>query len=350
MNTTIINRSLPYAKLLLTTAVLCVFSSLPYVISHVFAEQSGSSPESGSTSRILEAYNWLVAKGVHYGATDAADWTNTWGIHWNRIMEAAAWEPDGTATAAEVPRSLTYYAGNNDRIIQTGTLYSTWHLQDYDDVKCTGNNRETNTACSGGDFEYVGEEGTWTLKTTGGTAVTVTDNAVTVTIASNRVYMDNRTKLYWSERSNTSIDNEFMFINGDDRVNPASTSCNFNSTATANQYCDNQDPTSVYVEDNDVSAAEFCLNLALDADNADADSNGATGTETDWRLPTQKEAIVAYANGAENNLNNAQANMWTSTELNNSGSAAWLVNMGTGVVTNFTKSLNNFASCVRRDP
>lgn len=315
----------------------------------VNAEQSGSSPESGSTSRILEAYNWLVAKGANYGATDAVDWSNNWGTYWNRIMESAAWEPDGAATAAEVPLSLTYHAGLNDRTVQTGTLYSTWQLQDYDDLKCTENNRETNNACSAGQAEYVGEEGTWTLKATGGTAVTVTDNAVTITIASNRVYMDNRTKLYWSERSNTNLDNEFSYINGDDRVNPSSTSCNFNSTGTANQYCDNQDPGGAYVEDNDVSAAEFCLNLELDSDNADGDSNGATGTETDWRLPTQKEAIIAYANGAENNLNNAQANMWTSTELNNSVNTAWLVNMGTGVVTSFTKTLNNFASCVRRD-
>ncbi len=315
----------------------------------VLAEQSGSSPESGSTSRILEAYNWLVAKGANYGVTDAADWTNNWGTYWNRIMEAAAWEPDGSATAAEVPASLTYNAGLNDRTLQTGTLYSTWQLQEYDDLKCTENNRETNTACAAGQAEYIGEEGTWTLKASGGTAVSVTDNSVTVTIATNKVYMDNRTKLYWSDRSNTSVDNEFRYVNGDDRSNPTDTSCNFTSAGTANTYCDNQDPNNVYTEDDDVSAAEFCLNLQLDADNADNDSNGATGVETDWRLPTQKEAMIAYANGAENNLNNAQANMWTATELNNSINTAWLVNMGTGVVTNFTKSLNNFASCVRRD-
>lgn len=315
----------------------------------VLAEQSGSSPDSGGSSRILEIYDWLVAKGANYGATNAADWGSSWGTLWDRIMEAAAWEPDGTATAAEVPLSLTYHAGNNDRTLQTGTLYSNWGLQDYDDVKCTENNRETNNACSAGNAEYIGEEGTWTLKASGGTAVSVTDNSVTLTIASNRVYMDNRTKLYWSERSNTNTDNEFLFINGDDRVNPTSTSCNFNSSGTANQYCDNQDINNAFTEDNDVSAAEFCLNLALDADNADGDNNGATGTETDWRLPTQKEAMIAYANGSENNLNNGQANMWTSTELNNSQNTAWLVNMGTGLVSSFTKSLNNFASCVRRD-
>lgn len=89
----------------------------------VFAEQSGSSPESGSTSHIKEAYDWLVAKGANYGATNAADWSTSWGTNWDRIMEAAAWEPDGTATAALVPTGLTFYAGNGDRTIKRHTVY-----------------------------------------------------------------------------------------------------------------------------------------------------------------------------------------------------------------------------------
>jgi len=68
----------------------------------VTAEQSGSSPESGSDSRITTAYDDLVAKGDNYGSTDADDWANDWGINWNRIMEAAFWEPDGTATTGTV--------------------------------------------------------------------------------------------------------------------------------------------------------------------------------------------------------------------------------------------------------
>jgi hypothetical protein len=80
--------------------------------------------------------------------------------------------------------------------------------------------------------------------------------------------------LYWTDSSVNSLDNEFRYEDGDNRVNPTGTSCNFNSTGTANAYCDNQDPTSELTEDNDVSAAELCLNLQLDADNADGDNNG----------------------------------------------------------------------------
>ena len=315
----------------------------------VFAEQSGSSPESGSTSRIKTGYDWLVAKGTNYGETDAADWTNDYGSYWNRIMEAAAWEPEGTTDAALVPIGYTFYAGNGDRTIKTGTLFQTWELQDYDDLNCANNNGETETACAAGDSEYRDEEGTWTLKASGGTAASVTDNAVSQSLVSNIVYMDNRTKLYWTDRSTNALDNEFAFIDGSDRTNPSGNSCNFNSAGTANAYCDNQDPLSAYTEDNDVSVADFCLNLQLDGDNADGDSDGLTGMETDWRLPTQKELMQAYINGVSNNLPNSNNNYWSSTERYNSQSAAWFVNLGFGLTNNSNKTNAIYAACVRRD-
>lgn len=327
------------------TIALQLFSSMTLT---ALAEQTGSSPDSGSTSRLIEAYNWLVAKGSNYGASNAADWTSDWGTYWNRIMEAAAWEPDGTATAAEMPAGLTFYGASNDRTLLTGTLYTTWLLQAYDDVKCTNNNGELNAACASDQAEYTGEEGAWTLTSSGGTAASVTDNSVTVTITSNKVYRDNRTLLYWSDRSSTTIDNEFAYVNADDRTSPTGNSCNFNSSSTANSFCDNQDPLAGYTEDDDVSAAEFCLNLSLDADNADGDSDGTTGAETNWRLPTQKEAMLAYANGSENNLPTAAALMWTSTELGSSASSAWQINLGTGAAATAVKNTTANVSCVRR--
>lgn len=177
----------------------------------LLAETSGSAPESGASSRIKTAYDWLAAKGANYGSTDAADWTNDWGTWWNRIMEAAAWEPDGTATAGDVPSGFTFYAGTGDRTIKTGTLFQNQALMDYDDWNCSNNNAESATACAAGDSEYTGEEGTWTLKASGGTAQSVTDNSVTVTLTSNKVYQDNWTKLYWTDVNSGGniIDNEF---------------------------------------------------------------------------------------------------------------------------------------------
>ncbi|MFZ2202716.1 MAG: hypothetical protein WAV56_04995, partial [Microgenomates group bacterium] len=320
----------------LLSGLFLVIFALWRIVPSVFAEQSGSSPESGSDSRIKTAYDWLVAKGTNYGSTDAADWdsatTYAWGTDWNRIMEAAAWEPDGSATASDVPSGFTFYAGLGDRTQKTGTLFQNQTLMDYDDWNCANNNAESATACAAGDSEYTGEEGTWTLKASGGTAVNVTDNSVTVTIASNKVYQDSWTKLYWSDANagGNIIDNEFAYVDGDDRTNPTGNSCNFNSAGTANAYCDNQDPLAAYVEDNDVSAADFCLNLQLDGDNADGDSNGATGVETNWRLPTQKELMQAYIDGAANNLPNPGSNFWSSTEYYSSQSFAWYVPLTTG--------------------
>ena len=322
---------------------------------NVFAETSGSSPESGTSSRIKTAYDWLVAKGANYGSTDAPDWdsavTYSWGTWWNRIMESAAWEPDGSATAGDVPSGFTFYAGLGDRTQKTGTLFQNQALMDYDDWNCANNNAESATACAAGDSEYTGEEGTWTLKASGGTAQSVTDNSVTVTLASNKVYQDNWTKLYWTDANSGGniIDNEFAYVDGDDRSNPAGNSCNFNSTGTANAYCDNQDPLGAYVEDNDVSAADFCLNLQLDGDNADGDSNGATGVETDWRLPTQKELMQAYIDGAANNLPNPGYSFWSSTEDNGSQSNAWVVSLYYGSASYNTKSTLRAVRCVRRD-
>ena len=342
-------------KILIISCLTLGLFGLWQVKLNVFAEKSGSSPESDTSSRIKTAYDWLVVKGINYGSTDAPDWdsatTYPWGTWWNRIMASAAWEPDGSATAGDIPSGFTFYAGNGDRTQKTGTLFQNQALMDYDDWNCAKNNAESATDCASGDSEYTGEEGTWTLKASGGTAVSVTDNSVTVTIASNKVYQDGWTKLYWTDANSGGniVDNEFAYVDGDDRTNPSGNSCNFNSTGTANDYCDNQDPLNAYAEDNDVSAADFCLNLQLDADNADSDSNGATGVETDWRLPTQKELMQAYINGAANNLPNPVRNFWSSTELYNSQSRAWVMYLNIGGAGTNTKSANGTVRCVRRD-
>ena len=112
-----------------------------------------------------------------------------------------------------------------------------------------------------------------------------------------------------------------------------------------------QDPLAAYVEDNDVSAADFCLNLQLDGNNADGDSNGATGVETDWRLPTQKELMQAYIDGAANNVPNPAVFHWSSTEYYGSQSIAWIVTLYGGSTNFNTKDSSGsyYVRCVRRD-
>jgi len=182
--------------------------------------------------------------------------------------------------------------------------------------------------------EYTGEEATWTQTDPGGDAQKcVTDNGVEVCLDSNEVWQDTRTGLYWSDKTHTCVDNEFRY---DDTGQ-----CNFTDTGTANEYCDNQDPTNAYTEDDDVSANDFCLNLQLDADN--------DGTlETDWRLPSQKELMQAYIDGSANTLPHiAGYSFWSATEVSSSAYKAWGISLFHGLADSYSKGNDKYVRCVR---
>lgn len=96
-----------------TVAVLLLAGS--FGAYKVFAEQSGSSPESGLTSRIKTIYDELATKS--FGSD-----TNTpdWGAFWNRLRTAANWTAAlGDATEADVATGKKFYAGDN-RTLETG--------------------------------------------------------------------------------------------------------------------------------------------------------------------------------------------------------------------------------------
>lgn len=277
--------------------------------STVFAEKSGSSPESGATSRIKTAYDWLVAKGTNYGATDASDWSNNWGSMWNRIMESAAWEPDGTATEADVASTKTFYAGNGDRTIKTGTA-----LPAVDFTNQQYSSRDDFGGPNGsGAEDYQGEESTWTNPAT-------------------NVWKDSRTGVYWSA-SQGSMTNSFTAI--------SLATCNFFTTT----------PRGAYDGlDNDCGVAiNYCGTLNL--------ASGGTSS-TDWYLPSQKELQQAYIDGMYNkagtNLTNAAAftttsYFWSSSERSDDSDRAWDVNLGYGFTYNSTKATGYSVRCVRRD-
>jgi len=306
--------------------------SLVVVKTTVQAEKSGSSPESGATSRIKTAYDWLVAKGTNYGATDASDWSNNWGSMWNRIMESAAWEPDGTAEASQVVSGETFYAGNGDRTIKTGTLalsgdattsdvatgktfysnsltkltgtapaafdYSTQSKVIWDDYKNGGS----------ADGDNAGEESAWS--NTAGTATT-------------GVWKDSRTGLYWSN-SQGFLSNSFTVA-----------TCDYFSTTPRGSYTG---------ADSDCgNAINYCANLNLAA--------GGTSS-TDWYLPSQKELMLAYVNGIYNQTNTTFAttsNIWSSTENSGNSNAAWRVYLNSGSTNTTNKDTVNPVRCVRRD-
>lgn len=279
----------------------------------VFAEQSGSSPESGSSSRLKTAYDWLEAKGDNYGDTDAADWdtaTYAWGTWWNQIMESAAWEPDGTAAGGDVTLGKTFYAGSGDRTIKTGTydpatsLYLPQSLVEWDDYEA-------------GDA--TGEESAWA--NTAGTATT-------------GVWQDGRTGLYWSASQGQ---NSNIFPDQDHSA------CPFFSTARTGSY-DGLDADCG-------NAINACGTLSLDADNLKA--GGDADPETNWYLPTQKELMQAYVDGIYNQTNTTFAStsyFWSSTEFSPTPAVAWLVALNYGATASLAKTTATYyVRCVRRD-
>ncbi len=267
----------------------------------VLAEQSGSSPESGVTSRIKTAYDWLVAKGANYGATDASDWSNNWGSIWNRIMESAAWEPDGTATEADVVTTKTFYAGNGDRTIKTGTApapidWSTFSLQDYDNYHAN---------------DSIAEESVW---------INSAGNATT------GVWKDTRTGLYWSPTQGSQKTNVF-----------SRSICDFFSSNPRGQYSGN---------DNDCGIAiNTCATLGLE-------STTDEGIKNDWYLPSQSELMIASIDGLYNsNSDFATLNyFWSSTEVSYDSNKAWITTVYDGFTDIRPKNNNLYnVRCVRRD-
>lgn len=275
-----------------------LIGGVSFTVGKVWAEKSGSSPESGATSYIKQIYDLYVSYGL--GSDSSGIWGD-WGSYWNRIRSTV--------------------------VDYSQQKYQRW--DDWRDGTGTGQN------------EYTDEEGNWTETSSGGTAASVSDGGMTRTLASNTIKRDERTGLLWSDYATGTMDNEFLWVAGEDAAT-TTTACNFLADGDANSYCDNQDPNNDYAEDDDLSAAEFCLNLSLDSDN--------DGTpETDWRLPTQKELQQAYINGSANNLPNPGNWFWSASERSDYDSIAWRVHLAHGRTYRNYRDDDHYVRCVRRD-
>jgi hypothetical protein len=209
--------------------------------------------------------------------------------------------------------------------IQDNYLFDTTnlHYMAYDDYNCSNNNAESDSACAAGDAEYTGEEGSWS---------SITDASLgTETIASGKVYQDARTGLYWSDCYSSAQDGSCDQITNDFHVAASictdaqinSGTCDIAALATTS------------------AAITFCQDLELDAD-------GDGTNETDWYLPSQKELMLAYINGAANNVPNPAYTFWSATEYYSNSSYAWYVRLYNGSTTTNTKTFNVYARCARR--
>lgn len=200
--------------------------------------------------------------------------------------------------------------------------------QIYDDWNCdgadfTGNNGTSTAACSSGDPEYTGEEGDWTL---------YTDSDLNgALVASGMVFKDERTGLFWAD----CYDSTSGQGSCDTLTNSFTIGTGCSDAVIIAGECD----SSMYQTKG--NAIQYCLDLSLDADGDGTD-------ETDWRLPTQKELMQAYINGAANNLPNAGGlNFWSATEVYSSTANAWNVVLYYGRTLNANKGNGYNVRCAR---
>jgi len=210
--------------------------------------------------------------------------------------------------------------------------------QVYDDWNCANNNEGGTSACGANDPEYTGEEGAWATSTD-----TDISNASTT---SGLVVRDLRTGLYWSDAydadgngTENTTDNDFDILDDAGCAGSGSgTDCSDADINSGNCQASDYD---CYDNDGDGSAIDFCENLSLDSD-------GDATDETDWRLPTQKELMQAYINGAANNLPNPAHGYWSSIEYYGVAGTAWYVHLGYGTTNGNDKTSTAYACCVRR--
>ena len=276
---------------------------------NISAEQVGSSPESGATSRLKQAYDALVSLGEGYGDSQPSDYpygNKDHGTYWNRILYSAFWEPDGTATESDVYQDKTFYS-QNSRTLKTGTAQvgtspGAYYEQfvAYDDYHAS---------------DYTGEESQW-IQTSSATSA--------------HVWQDTRTGLYWSY-SLGSYTNSFTQV--------STGGCTFFSST----------PRSSYTSSNTVPACGNAINACATLSLASTEGQSA---KTDWYLPSQKELQRAYRNGIYNQAGSTfttTSYFWSSTEYSSDSTYAWYVYLRNGTTDGNLKTNSIAARCVRRD-
>ena len=207
-----------------------------------------------------------------------------WGTHWNRFKTAAQWAPTGTVTAADVVSGKTFY--DSDRTIQTGTLPPVGNCptQQYDD--------------------NYGDPATQTTNCTDTVIWTVPSDGIAGTEKKDPV-----SGLIWSN----------LLLNSSGTVT-------FSTTTRTNFSWDASNAANVAVGNK--TAITLC-----------------SGMGDGWRLPTQKELIQAYIDGAYFNLTQPTG-VWSATEYTTI--RAWAVDLAKGTAT-FTsvKTIAGPVRCVR---
>ena len=279
--------------LISSTLIITAFLGL----AKVMAEQSGSSSESGLTSKIKTLYDDLST--LTFGTdTDTPDW----GAYWNRIKTAAKWTPNGDATEADVANGKTFHSVNS-RTLKTGSVSAG---SDYGIPKTGQTTSYPNGDATDRDDGYY-EKG----KPTSG--VHYQDNG-------DGTITDNATGLMWLQ--------DPSLAGGGSYPNTWATALNTPATMTW------------------ANAIINCEALTY-------------ATYSDWRLPNIKElqSIVNYGRLSptigESTLespwvNTQSGDYWSSTTYAGDASYAWGADFYNGYVVGDGKTFEYYVRCVRQ--
>jgi len=290
-----------------------------FLVSRVVAEQSGSSPESGSTSRLNTASTAVAA--LSYGSTATGTWGD-WGTMWNRVYSAAR-EPFNDAKVAGT---------------KNGTGAGSANCTDTFALNCF-------TKAKGGVDDWNGASGNLTpTDAYYKTWITCDDQAWSVshpggnrcnTGRSVAEMQDPNTGLVWSPRitinSVTSVD----WFSANNCQQPSNKTFNNGTANTLNSLaCTNTGDGGCICNKEPVVGGET-----------------KTGCEAyddgNWRLPYQKELMQSYIDGSRANLTNATSYYWSSTTVSISTQNAWNVYQYNGYTLNTTKTGTGSVRCVR---
>lgn len=211
----------------------------------------------------------------------------------------------------------TYGDSDPSKVLTTATGAGTYLATDYSLQKLQ---TKDDWVDSGGTVdEYTAEENAWPAVTgspfAGNTAINYAGSGGDLDLYSGAVLQDSRTGLWWSDTSAVG-------------ASASSTTNVFTLTA------DGSRPTGG-------NAIGFCD--ALNAYN----SGVGFGGHNDWYLPTQKQLMQAYIDGAANHLPNPGNYFWSSTEYYNSTTYAWNVYLANGNPNYTNKATNYTVRCVR---
>ncbi|HOZ03310.1 MAG TPA: DUF1566 domain-containing protein [Candidatus Woesebacteria bacterium] len=278
----------------------------------VLAEVSGDSPDnSPTTSRIKTIYDHLK-DDLAYGSDAAGDWGD-WGAYWNRIRSASEWAPPSGLSADEVKDGETFYSGSREAqtgsasMISLANMYNGTGTGTGDCVNTSGLNCYTQAL--GGVDDYNG--GSSMPADSYSATWTACDEAnqycgTNSTVAEAR---DENSGLVWSPMIYAGDGSNHWFW---------AHNCKYpNGLAGSDGVCNSNGEVA-------------CQCVKHTGAGGDTKTGCEAYDDGGWRLPTQKELMLAYIDGAAGGLTEPRRVYWSATTPSGYSVYAYFVHLSSG--------------------